>query len=231
MKRKLALSMLALFAALCASFFSFVPSGIAQTSSPEVFMTWHTDSYVPNGYPGKALPIPRSNIIVSFEVISGGKPANISGETVYWYVNDAFKGSTVGVQSRAFTVSPAAVGVMSIRIRLPNYAGGAAQTVLVPIVSPQAVIVAPYAQNQFGGGALQVFGVPFFFNVSDPSALNFSWTINGVAPQNSEDPGILNINLGAGAPVGSALNLSLGISNPARQFESASENLTLSSGQ
>src|ERR1700722_313500 len=155
----------------------------AQTaSSPQILITWSAvDSYAPPSYSGKILPNQNSPIVASLEILVGGTPADLSNQTIYWYLNGNLLGGGDGVQRMAF-VDPddEAPDNLTLEVELPDYPSGLlAQEINIPIVQPIAVIDAPYPQSEFSENPLVVQALPYFFSASSTSPLSFAWSVNG----------------------------------------------------
>lgn len=203
-------------------------SSLAQTTEPQFLITWQAKSYAPPQYGGKVLPTAGSPIAASLEIVSRGKLVDLSEQTIYWYLNDNFLRGGRGVQTVDFNASGNAPDVLELRVQLPNYRGDLLiKSIEIPVAAPEVVIEAPYPEANFQNTPVRVRGVPYFFNVLTPLALNFGWSVNGETPPNSENPSNLTVNLNQGAPSGSNLNIGLTIQNPGNIFESASKNIDL----
>ncbi len=219
---------------LCLVFGLFVmgmSTGFAQQSQPQFLLSWQTNAYAPSGFTGKILPSPGTPVTVSFEIVQDGKLVNLAKQTIYWYVNDTLVSNIPGKQTITF-IAPSFLGIVDVRIELPSYPGGFLfQSVNIPVVQPEAVIESAYPGGNFTGLSAQVKGVPYFFDVQDPSALSFTWNVNGETPQNAEDPTILSVNLNSDAAPGSAVNVGLMIQaaqdSPDALPPTASANTTL----
>jgi len=207
----------------------------AQQSQPKFLWSWQTNTYVPAGFEGKVLPSPGATVTVSFELVQGGKLANLQGnkllnippQTIYWYANNTLISNIPGKQTVSFT-APSVPGTVTVKVQLPGYPGGSVfQSISVPVVPPEAVIESRYPGGSFVGTPVNVRGIPYFFNVKDPFALNFEWSVNGEIPQNAEDPTNLSIGLNPDAPSGATLNIKLTIQDPSKAVLAASANTTL----
>jgi hypothetical protein len=184
--------------------------GSAQQTQPQFLLTWRTESYAPPGFRGKVLPTANSLITVSFELLSGNKLLDLSGQAIYWYLNDNVVAGSQGKQTITFYAPDYAPDVLNVQIQLPKFPGGLLfQSIKIPLVSPEAVIESAYPGGNFAGLSAQVKAVPYFFNVQNPLALNFVWNVNGETPQSAEDPTTLSVNLNSDAAPGSAINIGL----------------------
>jgi len=203
------------------------PSAFAAT--PQFLITWKTTgSYIPPGYQGKALPTYGSNITASFELISNGKLADLSGQTIYWYLNSTLLGGGVGAQSITFPPLGAAPNIMTLEVDIPSYNGNyLINTVSVPMVQPQTVIDAPFPNGQFSSNPVTVTAIPYFFNIASPNNLSYAWSVNGQSGSNTENPTTVQITLPEGTAAGTSFGVSLAVENPNDSTQAtASKNLT-----
>ena len=71
-------------------FFNFANAQtVTQTTSrPQFMVSWQAQSYAPSWYQGKIFPTKGSRINVVFELVDGGKIADLSKLKVRWYLND-----------------------------------------------------------------------------------------------------------------------------------------------
>ncbi len=200
----------------------------AQTSQPRFLITWKTNSFAPAGFNGKTLPTANSIITASFELIDGGKPADLSRQTIYWYLNDNLLQSDSGIQNVLFLAPDIAGGALDLRIQLPNYRGNTLlKTIEIPVARPEAVIEAPFPNGEFYNSSIHLKARPYFFNAERSQGLTFSWKVNGDSPQSSEEPEVLNVVLNKDAPNGALVTIDLAIQNPANIFEGALGSINL----
>lgn len=204
----------------------------AQTAGLQFLTTWQAKSYVPPQYHGKTMPTGGSQITVAVELINRGKIVDLSNQTVTWYQNGNILGSGKGMQTLTFLAPSDGSSAVSLTIELPDYGSQLlVAAVNIPIVRPEAVIESPYLNGVFVGNSLQVKGVPYFFNVSSPSALNFAWSVNSETPSSAEDPSNLITSINSDAPPGSTIDISLTISNPGETLAAAQAETTLTLGK
>lgn len=212
-----------------------LPEAHAQTtaSSPTFLVTWKTTgSYIPSFYVGKALPTYGSEITASLELISPqGKVLDLSGQTIYWYLDDNLIGGGAGVQQVTFPPLGDAPNVADLRVTLPNYNGTyLVHAINIPMVLPEAVIDAPYPNGQFTQNPLIVQSLPYFFNIPDPSDLSYAWSVNGQTGSNTENPEAAQITLPQGTQSGTGVAVSLSVENPNDStIATANANLTYES--
>lgn len=120
----------------------------AQTSSPQLMITWKAGTYVPPGYQGKALPASNTFITASVELLDGSRLIDLSRQTVYWYVNGNLIKGGKGIQSATFPSALFEGDKVKLRVDLPQYGDGSAvKTIEIPTIKPQAVIEAPFPGN------------------------------------------------------------------------------------
>lgn len=205
----------------------------AQTSAPNLVITWRaTDSSVPSSYQGKALPTISAPITASAEVVRRGGVANLSNQTIYWYLDGNLIGGGVGKQTISF-VAPGFVEIASLRANIPNYPSGALiNTAHIQLVNPEAVIVAPYPNDAYSGSSVAVQAVPYFFSSSLLNTLSYQWTVNGQAVTSQENPQDLTINLANGASTNAgAVAIDLALQESGAQAGAAGSSVTLNPAQ
>lgn len=205
------------FFVLFASGFIFIKPTHAQTAgTPTFLITWKaSNSYIPSFYQGKALPSYSSNITASLELISNGKILNISGQTIYWYLNNTLIGGGTGVQQVTFIPFGAPPNSEALSVRLPQFNGHfIAHEIALPFSDPVAVIYAPYSNNTFSTNPITLNALPYFFNTPSAANLSYSWTVNRQMGTNTENPQEAQITLPQGTPSGTNLDISITIENP-----------------
>jgi hypothetical protein len=224
--------MKAFYIIILISAFSFFGFAGAQ-SSPEFLVSWSVNNYVPEWYSGKILPVAGTSVIVSFELIFGGKPVNLSQNAVRWYVNGNLvrnENDGLGIKS---IISPAVSGEgggMTVRAVITDYAEGIIQkSVIIPIAVPEAVIDSPYPDNKISVGQSVFRAYPFFFNTDGVDGLSVGWKVNDSASLEDEgDPWILSVNIAGQAVSGSRITINSALKNISNIFETASQNIILS---
>lgn len=174
----------------------FAVSVKANAQAPlEFLVDWRANTYVPSDYQGKALPTRGSRVDVTFELIDGGRIANISNSEVRWFINFNIQDRGLDKNKFSFTHDPASNRNPVIKIEVLNYKGQTlSHTFTIPISNPEVNIVS-YDQRNF-------IAKPYFFNVKDINALNFSWTVNGIpATEELDIPNILSLEIPAIAEI------------------------------
>ena len=201
----------------------------AQTTEPDFLFTWKASSYAPNDFLGKILPTDRSSITVSFELIERGRIVSLAKSDIYWYVNEDFFKGGAGLQEITFRAN--GVGKQGVRIKINDYQGQTlVKSLEIPSVKPEVVIPIPFPGGKPSGLKIQLQAQPFFFNVSNPDDLDFSWMVNDQTPNPSGNPMLLDIVFKQTPPAGTTLNVSLNTRNPRNIFEIASMKKTLQFG-
>lgn len=220
------------FAAVAALFLLIFRANaqIAAGTGPQFMITWTAhNSYVPAAYVGKALPNQASQIIASLALVgASGSQLNLKNQTIYWYLNDTLIGGGTGAQTISFTPFGGAPNFMTLKVELPNYNGELLlHAIQIPLIQPKAVIEAQHVNGQFSANPITLAATPYYFNITDPSALSYAWSVNGQAPTTAENPQTLQISLDAGTVSGTAFTISLDIKNSADSMSAAdSTNLT-----
>lgn len=207
---------LVVFSALALSALSSGTSAHAQSITPQMVVTWQAyGSYIPPQYNDKALPNQKSRLTASVELLLDGKPVNLSGQTIYWYLNDTLIDTGVGDQYIVFSPFGTAPAFLTLEAELPSYNGALlTHQVQIPLVNPKAVIEAPHPSGQFSGNPTVLQGTPYFFYTSDPGSLSYAWSVNGQTSASAENPQTLQIDFDPSTPSGSSFAVSLTITNP-----------------
>jgi hypothetical protein len=211
-----------LFALVFSLFFlGTIASVSAQTTNaPQFMLTWQAhNSYIPPGYPDKAIPNFASTITASLALISAGKPIDLSGQTIYWYQNDTLIGGGLGVQNLTFTPFGGAPTFVTLKVELPAYNGNLLiHEVQIPVVQPKAVIEVQHPTAQFSVNPITLLATPYFFDIANPSALSYTWSVNGTSPSSAENPESLIMNVGPNPQSGATFAVSLTITDPTTQM-------------
>lgn len=201
-------------------------------TNPTFLMTWKaSNSYIPSFYAGKALPSYGSKVTASLELIANGKTINISGQTIYWYLNGTLVGGGVGIQQVTFTPFGEPPSSLTLSVELPQYNGHyLAHEISLPFSNPVAIVYAPYPKDVFSTNPVAVSALPFFFDTSSATDLSFSWAVNGQSGTNTENPQEAEVTLPQGTQNGTALDISLTIKNSVGStIATANQNLTYQS--
>ncbi len=200
---------------------------------PQFLISWEAQNYVPDWYAGKILPTAGTNIEVSFELIDNGKPADLSDVKVRWYINDKLvknENNGLGIKKINF-ITPNYFGQETeVRIAVVDYAniGFIDKMINIPIVRPEAVVSAPYADNKIKTGESIFELFPFFFTTDNKENFSVQWSVLDKQPKSQkDDPFRLSLNVDPQTPVDSIINLSVVINNITKTLESASKTINL----
>jgi hypothetical protein len=193
-------------------------SAHAQTAAtgPQFILTWQAlNSEVPSSYIGKALPSYGSKITADVSILENGKLENLSGQTIYWYLNDTLIGGGAGVTGITFTPFGTPPSSLTLKVELPSDPEGyLVHSIQIPLVPPQAVILAPYPGGDFSSNPVEVTAIPYFFNASS-SGLTYAWAVNGQTGGSAENPESAAVTLPGNTPSGTGITVALAITNPA----------------
>lgn len=199
----------------------------AQTSSPQILITWQAHTYAPPAFSGKRLPALGAMLDASLEIIDKGKSISLSNYNVYWYLDDELLGTGKGLRRVTFPTSNIAAGTMDLRVQIPDYPGGMLlKTIEIPVVRPSAVIKHVTSDSALDK-TFSLEGLPYFFNVSTLSSLRFTWRVNGASPAGNSRPDIVTVQVNADAPAGAAIGASLAVQNIQNPLEAASRKTTI----
>jgi hypothetical protein len=182
---------------------------------------------VPAGYPGKALPTTLSPIVATVELLDQGKLVNLSEYEIFWYQNNHLIEKGKGRYRVQFRPPFAAPEEVTLRVEIPGYANPIIRSVNIPLVLPEVVIEAPLPLLRFRPPTVTVLGVPYFFNATDASLLEFSWAANDTPASTKGDPQALKISVNAGAAPQSTIRVALEVVNLLNSRETASAFITL----
>jgi hypothetical protein len=202
------------------------------TTNPKFLVTWKAaGSYVPPSYIGKALPSYASKITASLELVSQGKILNLQAETIYWYLDGVLIGGGEGIQNISFPSVGTPPDILNLKVELPNYASGyLTHSINIPLVKPLAVLYTPFPSSKFSTNPLTVQVIPYFFNVSSPSSLSYTWAVNGQKGGGAENPESAQVTLPSGTPSGTNIDVSVTVENPTGStVATADENLVYES--
>lgn len=201
-----------------AGLFAVHPNAVSAANE-QVIVTWKTNSYVPPGYTGKALPTTRSSITARVSVLSGGKLINLSGQTIYWYLDGEYVDGGVGKSSVTVVPIGVAPNTVSLRVSLPDFENELYESITVPIVRPQIALEVPTPNAKISAG-ITAIAYPYFFNAA-LKALRFGWSLNGTDPKNAENPNRLTITGDLLTESGSQVTIGASVQNPAKYGEAA----------
>ena len=179
-------------------------------------VTWQAyGSYIPPQYADKALPNQESKLTASLTLLVNGKLVDLSGQTIYWYLNDVLIASGIGKQYIVFSPFGTAPAYLTLKAELPSYNGNILiHEVQIPLISPKAIIEAPHPTGQFSGNPITLEATPYFFYTGNPGTLSYTWSVNGQTSAAAEDPQTLQLNIDPATPSGSSFDVLLTIIDP-----------------
>ena len=216
---------------LAIALFLPAPSFAQAVLGTEGFLTWRAETYVPHGYGGKALPTQSSFVSAAFELIEGGKQADLSGRELRWFLDDALFTKGRGLKTTRFQATVGNDNSHFVRVQVTD-----GRNILfeksaeIPVVRPRVNIVPPFLENVIGRGAHEFSVVPFFFNVKSLDELLFAWTVNSQTPsaEGADEPSKLAVAVPGYIASGTPLVLSAFAANKNDQTERASKELRFS---
>lgn len=224
-------------------FINWTPTSTNAQTQPNMFLSWHTETYTPPGYGGRPLPTANSLVSLTLDVIEGGKRVDLSPYAIRWYIGETPIKNGEGLD-RITARIPNVVGegTYKLRAQINNYKGQTLiKVVNIPVVSPKAVLVdstgspqvAPSQTGLLADTSLELEGVPYFFNAKRLSELVFEWTTNGKQFSDYENPdqNFLSVNTNKDAAPGETILVNLFIRNPLFELEYASYATTLTFAQ
>jgi hypothetical protein len=196
----------------------------AQGAPPQLLVTWQADTYVPDGFAGKVMPASDSPITVGVDMIDLGKRVDLGPYKVFWYIDEKFYQGAPGL-TRISLSAPHFIGANAITVRVvvTDYGGGPGKTITIPVVVPEAVIQSSAPSLAASAAPFNLRAYPYFFNINNPSELNFAWSLNG-AVVSDQNPFVVTGEMAAGR---GPARVELSIRNPARPIERITQELSI----
>ena len=201
----------------------------AQTSNAETFISWRTNAYTPPGYPGRVIPAAGSSVLITAEVITGGRPVDLSKYEIRWFLNDELYQSSNGAQSIVVPVPELHGRSFDVRFEVIDAPFTNTDAIIqIPLGNPQVILSSP---NNFvlTEGEQLIKATPYSFFIGSGDDLIYDWTINGQIPDVSDTPQELILNV-EGRPTQS-VRVNLKVSNPRNEKETRSASIRLSPSQ
>lgn len=207
----------------------------AKSASAAFTMVWSSNSYVPLGYEGKALPSRGSRVNV-FLLPTGPANQNPEGLNYRWILDEQIAGyaNGRGKMSFSFTASKWANEEHEVRVQVLNNQENVIfeSTLYVPVVEPEILIMptdSAYAvKNELSSGtdkSLSFKSVPFFFHIKKTDELNLDWQLDN---QTIASDNVITIKIPAGElsePL--QKTISLDATHKTDQLQQASSKTTL----
>ena len=199
----------------------------AQTPTNGVAISWSTNTYTPASFPGKKLPTSHSPITAWVTVFQNGKAVDASNYHFSWYVGSTLIQSGQNLQKITFNAPKGTELILNLQARVQDENGAlSVANIQVPVINPRVAIEANYPGKIVSGNSATVTALPYFFNISTPDSLTYSWQVNGVSSQSAENPTQANINFGNNFSSGSKIGIRLNVANSSDNT-AASANLSL----
>jgi hypothetical protein len=180
----------------------------------DLMLSWRSNALSPEGYAGRVASPPGGSVLLLAEALVNGRPADLRGYEVRWFINDDLYQSGQGLFSTIYRVPEFSDDLMDVRVQIIGAPFAATETsITVPLTNPTVVIEAAGGNNLRSGNNF-FYATPYSFNVGSPNDLVYTWTVNGEVPEASGDPrelsitveGILTQPIQLGLRIGNALN-------------------------
>ena len=208
----------------------FVPVAHAQlllaTQSPAVspltlIITWKTDSFVPNWYQGRTLPVANSLITAAVTALRNGSAVSLANKTIAWRVNGTPVASGVGKTSFTFTVGEFPPDLYKIDVEALEEGKTLGQNnIEIPVTTPRVVISVPYPKQIVPQENGIFEAIPFFFTAAVES-LTFRWFIDNVeVPGSAQLDSFISVSFPG---VGSNISVMATAANPQRVYEKTTD--------
>ncbi len=181
-------------------FISFLLINSVRSQTTDVTLTWSADTYVPAGYPGRALPS-RSSFI---EVIARIEDKNLNPQklTYNWFINNEFQreNSGKGKQILKFNIGESLTEKYLVRVELldeNNNPTGSSLPLSLKAYPPEIVLKAEKKQISANQEA-NFYAQPYFFNIKNLNGLSYSWKLGGQEAMlvDSATPNIFTLEVG-----------------------------------
>ncbi|MEK7123619.1 MAG: hypothetical protein AAB851_01865 [Patescibacteria group bacterium] len=212
---------------------------------PDFFLFWSADTYIPNDYPGKSLPVYDSWVTVT--AVVSGKNINPDKMVYYWWVNGQFQEEATGLGRKNFRyhidiVPPGANIAIKASIENENKSIDLEKTIVITTATPEVGLyqynpAAKRVSAEVGekydakfGEQMSFMAKPFFFSVQKISDLIFRWRPEGGGEIESKD-NVFNLKIPVSEDVEEFLSgFDLSVENPfssvQKEFASVSLNIT-----
>ncbi|MBU2037462.1 hypothetical protein KJ866_04690 [Patescibacteria group bacterium] len=197
LKKIIPVNFLLLIALIGAGVYFAPLTSSTRAADNDFLLTWSSDSYVPLGYEGKALPS-RGSLIKINVIPTKMLPSNPDFLYYRWLVDDELVYSTRGQ------------GKSSLLLRVTKWGGDSYKvtsqildsqentvwrgSITIKIASPQVLLKSAdsgyaLADSMIAGVGknLNLIALPFFFHAQKPSDLTFNWTVDKQKPAASDE--------------------------------------------
>lgn len=206
------------------SYWLLVIGGANAQTAPEFLISWRALNFVPADYPGKIFPSKNSQLEIGFDLLENGKVADLSKNTVNWFLGDQLIQSAAGLKTARFRSGDSD---QTVKINILNYKGAALNhLVILPVNKPEVIIDARIPRSEIKLGKYNFEARPFFFNVLNADNLLFKW-INNNQPI-AGNPRIINLDLkSGGVPSETKMNISVNVANAFNKLEFGNRQINL----
>ncbi len=159
-----------------------------SSSGAYAFITWQANNYYPADFSGKAMATNGTSIGIAINLVENQKIQDLSQMVITWYSDGGFLSQGTGLNQINFTVTKTSGDSQSIRADIQTSSGVISSSVSIPIVSPEVVVVNPYANQAISKSSqVNLEAMPYFFNVKSFGDLIFSWTVGDKAQTGGND--------------------------------------------
>ncbi|MBU3901425.1 hypothetical protein KKF25_02165 [Patescibacteria group bacterium] len=240
LKKSIYVKFLLLTALLGAGLYLVSSSPATRAADNDWLLTWSSNSYVPLGYEGRALPSRGSQIKVT--AMPTKKLAQNPDALYYrWLLDNEIMYSAQGTGKSSFQFRVTKWGGDSHEIEsqiLDNQENIIWRGFLsIKIVSPQVLLKTPGSYYAFvdsvsskTGKNLVLTALPFFFQAQKLTDLIFNWAVDGqtLSALDEKNPDQLTIKIPAGDLSESIFkNLSLSVQNKTDELQQLTVNFSL----
>lgn len=172
----------------------------AEITFKTLELYWSTDSYVPFGYQGRALPAKGSLVTVEADLkISGENPKNLKYS---WFLDGFFQEikSGYGRDSFKFTAQKfsGASHIVLVKVFNESRTFLEEKSITIPIIDPEMIVYSketsqlnlPYTASTetfkvISGRETSFLALPYFFNIEALADLEFEWTLGDKSVKDS----------------------------------------------
>lgn len=180
-----------------------------QGQTPEITLTWSTDTYVPLDYPGKALPTRSSSIEVVANIDSKTNPQNL----IYnWFINGHIQDnkSGKGKQILKFNIGERLSQNYEIKVVVSDERGSFNIVSPYLIIKPKEPEIILESETQLiessrptkkylisSNQKIEFTARPYFFNIDNVDDLTYNWDFGGerAVQTDNNNPNIFTLEI------------------------------------
>lgn len=183
-----------------------IAENTASIASFNVSLAWRTNTFIPAGYEGKALPVVGSTItLTAIPEIKGESPDNL----LYTWSVDAESRvrSVLGEQEFSFTVMKNVSSVfVSVEVSTLNQSSTASKAINISLVRPQILLNSTLPVFLAPGEKIELAAQPYYFNIVHATDLQYEWVFGGKSALGiPPDPNTLTLSIPPGSGAGSQI--------------------------